>query len=142
MGVNHSRNSDRVGAEVVVLASLREWRKRFDENPLDAEVITQGLITLSEIGESALIQAVRYGQKVEEVHESQQQVQGQLEIVRDKLDTAISRFEGSARVHENESESVAEELKGLQVSVREVRDMSAALLEHFNIKLPINTSGS
>jgi hypothetical protein len=136
MGANQSRSSDRVASEVVVLANLREWRERFNENPLDPEAITQGLVTLSEIGESALVQAVRYGQKVEEVHESQQQVKGQLEIVQGKLDTVISKFESSSAVRDNESESVAEELKGLHRGVQEVRDMSQALLDHFSITLP------
>jgi hypothetical protein len=133
MGTNQSRSSERV-SEVVILANLREWRERFNENPLDPKVITHGLITLSEIGESALVQAVRYGQKVEEVHESQQQVKDQLEIVQSKLDTAISRFEGSTAVHENESNSVAEELKELKSAVKEVQGMSQAILDHFNIK--------
>lgn len=139
MGSNQSRSSERIASEVVVLANLREWRDRFNENPLDPEVIQQGLITLSEIGESALVQAVKYGKKVEEVHESQQQVRDQLELVQGKLDTAISRFEGSAAVHESESNSVAEELKGLQRGVQEVKDMSQALLDHFSIKVPSKT---
>lgn len=140
MGANQPRSSERVQSEVVVLSSLREWRHRFNENPLDPDTIAQGLLTLSEIGESALIQAVRYGRKVEEVHESQQQVQEQLDIVQGKLDTAISRFEGSAAVHESESNSVADELRGLHTSVQEVREMSQALLNHFNIKIPSKTS--
>jgi hypothetical protein len=140
MGVNQSRSSEQIQSEVVVLENLREWRDRFNENPLDPETITQGLLTLSDIGESALVQAVRYGRKVEEVHESQQQVQEQLNIVQVKLDTAISRFEGSAAVHENESNSVASELKCLHACVRELREMSQALLDHFDIKLPTKTS--
>lgn len=139
MGSNQSRSSESVASEVVILANLREWRERFNQNPLDTEVITQGLVTLSEIGESALVQAVRYGQKVEEVHESQKQVKGQLELVRGKLDTAISRFEGAAAVHESESNSVADELKRLQRGMQEVKDMSQALLDHFDIKLPCKT---
>lgn len=136
MGINQLRSSERVASEVIVLANLREWRDRFNENPLDPEVITQGLMTLSEIGESALVQAVKYGKKVEEVHESQQQVKDQLELVQGKLDTAISRFEGSSAVYESESNSVAEELKGLHRGVQEVKDMSQALLDHFSIKVP------
>jgi len=139
MGANQSRSSEIAGAEVVILANLREWRKKFDESPLDAEAITQGLITLSEIGESALVQAVRYGQKVEEVHESQQQVQDQLGLIRDRLNTAISRFEGTAAVQESESNSVAVELKCLHLGVQEVKAMSQALLDHFNIKIHTET---
>lgn len=140
MDANQPRSSEKVQSEVVVLSGLREWRHRFNENPLDPETITQGLVTLSEIGESALVQAVRYGRKVEEVHESQQQVQEQLGIVQVKLDTAISRFEGSAAVHESESNFLAKELKCLHASVQEVREMSQALLNHFNIKLPTKTA--
>jgi hypothetical protein len=136
MGTNQSRSSERVASEVIVLANLREWRDRFNKNPLDPEVITQGLRTLSEIGESALVQAVKYGKKVEAVHESQQQVKDQLALVQDKLNTTISRFEGSSAVHESESNSVAKELKELHRGVQEVKDMSQALLDHFSIKVP------
>lgn len=136
MGANQSRSSEQAASEVVVLANLREWRHRFNENPLDPKVITEGMMTLSEIGESALVQAVKYGQKVEEVHESQQQVKDQLDQVQGKLNTAISRFEGSSAVHENESNSVAEELKRLNRGVQEVKDMSQALLDHFSIRVP------
>ena len=110
MGTNRPRSSERVSSEVVALANLRNWRQQFTDNPLDPEVIQKGLLTLSDIGESALEQAVRYGRKVEEIHESQQEVQSQLELVQGKLDTAISRFEGSSSVQGRESESVAEEL--------------------------------
>jgi hypothetical protein len=134
MDVNQSRSSERIASEVV-LSNLREWRERFIENPLDPEVIEQGMMTLSEIGESALVQAVRYGTKVEEVHESQQQIHGQLEIVQAKLDTAISRFESSASVHDSESESVADELRGLHTGLKEVRVMAQALLDHFQITI-------
>ena len=134
MGASQSRSSERVTSEAVALASLREWREQFNENPLDAKVITNGLLTLSEIGESALIQAVKYGQKVEKVHESQQQVKERLEIIQGKLDTVISKFESSSAVRDNESESVAEELKVLHQDVKEVRDMSQAILDHFSIK--------
>lgn len=137
MSANQSKSSEKVAAEVIILESIREWRRKFDENPLDPEVITQGLITLSEIGESALVQAVKYGHKVDEVHDSQHKVHEQLGMVRDKLDTAISRFEGSSKVYENESSSVALELKGLHRGMQEVKDMSQALLDHFNIKISI-----
>jgi hypothetical protein len=134
MGGNHTVSSGKVVPEVIVLASLREWRDKFNQNPLDPEVITQGMITLSEIGESALIQAIKYGRKVEEVHESQLEVHGTLELVQVKLDTAISRFEGASSVHDHESESVAIELKGLRKEIQEVRGMSQSLLDHFGIQ--------
>jgi hypothetical protein len=134
MSGNHTKSSEQVIPEVIVLANLREWRDKFNQNPLDSEVIAQGMVTLSEIGESALIQAVRYGIKVEEVHESQQEVHEKLELIQSKLDTAILRFEGTALVYEHESESVATELKGLQEGVQEVRGMLQALLDHFGIQ--------
>lgn len=139
MSANQSRSSEQVASEVVVLADLREWKDRFNKNPLDSEAITQGMLTLSEIGESALVQAAKNGKKVEEIHESQQQIRNQLELVQGKLNTAISRFEGSLAVHEGESNSVAEELKRLQRGVQEVKDMSQALLDHFSIKVPNNS---
>lgn len=136
MGTNRTRSSERVASEVVVLENLRNWRTQFNENPLDPEVIRNGLLTLSDIGESALVQAVKYGRKVEEIHESQQEVQSQLELVQGKLDTAISRFEGSSTVQGRESESVAEELKGLQTGLQRANEMVKAIVDHFGIEVP------
>lgn len=136
MGTNRPRSSERVSSEVVALENLRNWRSQFEDNPLDPEVIQKGLLTLSDIGESALMQAVKYGRKVEEIHESQKNVQGQLELVQNKLDTTISRFESSSSVQNRESESVAEELRGLQQGLQEVKDMSRAIVDHFEIKVP------
>jgi hypothetical protein len=136
MGINRPRSKERVSSEVVALENLRNWRQQFTDNPLDPEVIQKGLLTLSDIGESALMQAVKYGRKVEEIHESQKKVRDQLELVQAKLDTTISRFESSSTVHENENESVAEELKGLQLGLQEVKDMSRAIVNHFGIEVP------
>jgi hypothetical protein len=130
------RSSERVSSDVVALENLRNWRQQFSDNPLDPEVIQKGLLTLSDIGESALMQAVKYGRKVEEIHESQQEVRSQLELVQGKLDTAISRFEGSSSVQGRESESVAEELKGLQTGLQEANDMVKAIVDHFGIEVP------
>lgn len=136
MGTNRMRSSERVSSDVVALENLRNWRQQFSDNPLDPEVIQKGLLTLSDIGESALMQAVKYGRKVEEIHESQQEVRSQLELVQGKLDTAISRFEGSSSVQGRESESVAEELKGLQTGLQEANDMVKAIVDHFGIEVP------
>ena len=136
MGTYKPGTSEKVSSEVVALENLRAWRAKFEEDPLDPEVIKNGLLTLSDIGESALMQAVKYGRKVEEIHESQQKVQGQLELVQNKLDTTISRFEGSASVQNRESETVADELRGLQQGLQEVKDMSRAIVDHFEIKVP------
>jgi len=136
MGTNRMRTSERVSSDVVALENLRNWRQQFADNPLDPEVIQKGLLTLSYIGESALMQAVKYGRKVEEIHESQQEVRSQLELVQGKLDTAISRFEGSSSVQGRESESVAEELKGLQTGLQEANNMVKAIVDHFGIEVP------
>jgi hypothetical protein len=136
MGGEYTRSNDKAVSEVTVLANLREWRNRFNDNPLDPEVITEGLLTLSEIGESALVQAVRYGLKVEEVLESQSGVHETLDLIHGKLDTAISRFEGASSVHEHENESVAVELKRLDKGMQEVKNMAQAIIDHFGIRIP------
>jgi hypothetical protein len=135
------RSKEKASSEVVALENLRQWRSQFEDNPLDPEVIQKGLLTLTDIGESALMQAVRYGRKVEEIHESQQKVQGQLELVQNKLDTTISRFESSSSVQNRESETVAGELRGLQQGLQEVKDMSRAIVDHFEIKVPSRKPG-
>jgi hypothetical protein len=141
MGMNRPRFRGNAASEVVALENLRSWRAQFETNPLDPDVIQKGLLTLSDIGESALMQAVKYGRKVEEIHESQQKVQGQLEVVQVKLDTTISRFEGSSSVQGRESESIAEEMRGLQQGLQEVKDMSRAIVDHFNIEVPSRKPG-
>jgi len=141
MGMNRSRSSENVSSEVVALENLRSWKAQFEDNPLNPDVVRKGLLTLSDIGESALMQAVKYGRKVEEIHESQQKVQGQLELVQAKLDTTISRFEGSSSVQGRESESIAEEMRGLQQGLQEVKDMSRAIVDHFNIEVPSKKPG-
>lgn len=129
MSTTRPRSGEKTNAEVIVLENLRNWRQQFDENPLDPEVIRKGMLTLSDIGESALIQAVKYGRKVEEIHRAQNEISAQLGSVQGKLDTAISRFEGSKSVQDNENESVAAELK-------QVKEMVRAIIDHFGIRVP------
>lgn len=136
MGTNRPRSSERVSSEVVALENLRNWRSQFEDNPLDPEVIQKGLLTLSDIGESALMQAVKYGRKVEEIHESQKNVQGQLELVQNKLDTTISKFESSTSVQNSESETVATQLRELKGGVDELHEMTTAIISHLNIPVP------
>jgi len=57
------------------------------------------------------------------------------------LDTTISRFEGSSSVQGRESESIAEEMRGLQQGLQEVKDMSRAIVDHFNIEVPSKKPG-
>ena len=126
------RSSEKPAAEVIVLENLRNWRHHFEDDPLDPEVFRKGLLTLSEIGESALVQAIKYGRKVEQIYESQNDIRAKLEGVQGKLDTTISRFESSKSVQDNENQSVADEL-------RDVKEMVRALVDHFGIKLPGST---
>ncbi len=128
MSTTRPRSSEKASAEVIVLENLRNWRQQFDDNPLDPEVIRKGMLTLSDIGESALIQAVKYGKRVDAIYESQNEISAKLGSVQGKLDTAISRFEGSKSVQDNENESVAAEL-------REVKEMVRAIIDHFGIKV-------
>jgi hypothetical protein len=136
MGSNRSRSSEKMSSDVVALENLRQWRAQFENDPLDPEIIKKGLLTLTDIGESALMQAVKYGRKVEDIHASQQQVHGKLELVQAKLDTTISRLESSTSVQGRESESVADELRLLKQGLQEVKIMSRAIIDHFKIVIP------
>lgn len=128
----------RLGSELATLEILRNWRQKLTDNPLDPETIQSGLLMLSDIGESALIHAVRYGKKVEEVHESQEQVKGRLQVVQEQISTVISKFESATSVQNNESETVATQLRELKGGVDELHEMTTAIITHLNISVPAN----
>jgi DNA repair exonuclease SbcCD ATPase subunit len=127
MGSNDDGNGDSlVEAKDEVRDTLRFWRNKLGEGPLEQERAQEILSVLTEIADMALEQAIENGRQVTGNQE-------QLELLKGQLDTIIPKIEANSRIVERIDEELTNGLKELKTEVSEVRDLVASLANHLGV---------
>jgi hypothetical protein len=124
MGNNGDGNGDSlVEARDGARDTLRYWKTKMGEGPLEQEGAQEVLSVLAEIADMALEQAIENGQ---------QGVvnRNQLEVLKGQLDTVIPKVEASSHLMERLDGEFTNGLKDLKVELEEVRKIVSTLAAH------------
>lgn len=137
---NGDDNGSAIQDEEETSGKLRVLRQRLTGGPLDPKEVHEGFIVLSEVGGTALEQAIRNGNKLDSIHEHSHEGKAVLDLVRDQVSVIASKVEVTSRFMERIDNDMCEgfrlfknEVKELRHEVIELKSLVVSLTRHFGI---------
>jgi len=137
---NGDDNGSSIKDEEETSGKLRVLRQRLSVGPLDPKEVHEGFIVLSEVGETALEQAIRNGTKLDSIHEHEHEGKAVLDLVRDQVSVIASKVEITTRFMDKMDSDMCEgfrlfktEIKELRHEVIELKTLVVSLTKHFGI---------
>lgn len=109
---------------------VKVLKQRLTGGPLGTEDVHEGFITLAEVAECALEQAIRNGKALESIHEHSHEDKASLGLVREQVSLVVAKVEATNLFMDRLDQSIVDgfkhvetELKGLKAEARELRSI-------------------